>query len=341
MTSPAKGLSDEKAARMMAALREGRTLRSFGVKAPRLDAYFAAHPYYAREARPLIVANAKAARLRKGARLGSRTHCRFGHPFSGDNLFLTPEGWRRCRICTEKSHAENRRMSEQQARRVVEALHEGKTIADITKSGRPSYILNHRALLLFRQKHPKFERFVVRLSTANAKVHHAEAWARRAQILRAPNIAAHGGDIFSLIRSAVPETLPRQIRDDVIGSMALEVVEGKLKTGDIRRRVREFITEQYRQFSRFWTSIAGCPGIRGRNDGPWRHDQPRAVGLDAPKRPERESRVTIYRWPLLPAGAHQPAPRPCFCEVLNLQARAPPGRRRPPSSNADIASLRA
>jgi hypothetical protein len=38
------GLSDEKAARMMTALREGRTLRKFGVKAPRLDAYFEAHP---------------------------------------------------------------------------------------------------------------------------------------------------------------------------------------------------------------------------------------------------------------------------------------------------------
>jgi hypothetical protein len=38
------GLSDEKAARMMVALREGRTLRKFSVKAPRLEAYFKAHP---------------------------------------------------------------------------------------------------------------------------------------------------------------------------------------------------------------------------------------------------------------------------------------------------------
>jgi hypothetical protein len=142
-------------------------------------------------------------------------------------------------------------MSEQQARRVVEALHEGKTIANITKSGSPSYILNHRALLLFRQKHPKFERLVVRLSTANAKVHYAEAWARRAQILRAPSIAEHGADIFMLIRSAVPAYLPAQIRDDVIGAMALEIVEGKLRPTDIRRRVREYITSQYRQFSKF------------------------------------------------------------------------------------------
>jgi hypothetical protein len=227
------------------------TLRTFGVRAPRLEAYFKAHPEYAREALPLIEKNKAAALLRKGARLRDRTHCRYGHPLSGENLFVAPEGWRRCRICIDKSHAENRRMSEQQAREVVEALHEGKTIADITGGGRPTYIVNNRALLIFRRKHPKFERVVVRLSTANAKVHHAEASARRAQIFRAPAIAEHGADIFSLIRSAVPETLPPQIRDDVIGAMALEVVEGKLKTADICKRVREFITAQYRQFSRF------------------------------------------------------------------------------------------
>ena len=91
----------------------------------------------------------------------------------------------------------------------------------------------------------------MRLSTANAKVHHAEASARRAQILRAPTIAAQGADIFMLIRSAVPANLPVQIRDDVIGAMALQLVEGKLRPTDIRRRVREYVTAQYRQFSKF------------------------------------------------------------------------------------------
>jgi hypothetical protein len=33
--------------------------------------------------------------------------------------------------------------------------------------------------------------------------------------------------ILAQIRTAVPNTLPTQIRDDVIGSMALEIVEGK------------------------------------------------------------------------------------------------------------------
>src|SRR3984893_19137495 len=122
-----KGLSDEKAARMMAALREGRTLRTFGVRTQRLEAYFKTHPEYAQEALPLIEANTKAARLRKGARTRNQTHCRNGHPYSGENLVNSREG-RRCHICIEKSHAENRTMSEGQARRVIESIHAGGTI---------------------------------------------------------------------------------------------------------------------------------------------------------------------------------------------------------------------
>lgn len=247
------GLSNEKAARMLAALREGRTLRKFSVtgNSPRFLAYCETHPEYSREALPQIEANAKAAQFRKGSVLRGRTHCKFGHPLSGDNLFFHSKGWRCCRICDAKSHELNRRMSDQQARRVVDALNAGKTISNICKGGTDDYILNHRALLLFRQKHPKFDRFVIRLSTANAKDHHAEASARRAQVIRAPIIAAHGADIFTLIRSTVPASLPAQIRDDVIGVMALEIVEGKLRTTDIRRRVSEYVSAQYRQFSKF------------------------------------------------------------------------------------------
>jgi hypothetical protein len=50
-------LSDEKAARMMAELHAGVTLRKFGVKACRLEAYFKAHPEYAADAKPQIEAN--------------------------------------------------------------------------------------------------------------------------------------------------------------------------------------------------------------------------------------------------------------------------------------------
>jgi hypothetical protein len=133
---------------------------------------------------------------------------------------------------------------------VVDALNEGRTLSQITKTG-PSYILNATALILFRKKHPRFDRLIMQHSKANAIVHHAEAHARRAQAFRAPSTAQYGVDIFLLIRSAVPTTLPVQVRDDVIGAMALAVVEGKLRPSDIRRCVREYVTLQFRQFSKW------------------------------------------------------------------------------------------
>jgi hypothetical protein len=251
------GIPPDMAFEFMARLKAGSTVRKltvgekrFGpgmVSYDRFKKHCELNPIWAAEARKISDANG---RLGKGCRTRNLTHCPAGHPYSGENLFFSKEG-RRCRICYNRSHNENRTMSEVQARMVVGALREGKTIANITSAGKPSYILNHRALLLFRRKHPKFERLVLTLSSANAKVHRLEAGARRAQVLRAPSIAERGADIFAMIRAEVPINLPAQIRDDVIGTMALEVVEGKLRASDIRRRVHEYVSAQFRQFSKF------------------------------------------------------------------------------------------
>jgi hypothetical protein len=253
------GIPPAMADEFMQKLKAGSTIRKltgggkkFGpamVGYDRFKKHCELNPTWAAEARRISEVNG---RLGKGALKRNRTRCKNGHPLSGSNLYLAPGRWeRKCRICMKERDECKRRVSEQQAMLVVEALNDGKTISNITKPGTNTYILNHRALLLFRQKHPKFDRFVVRRSSANAKVHHAEGWARRAQILRAPAIAERGADIFRLIRAAVPAYLPAQIRDDVIGAMALEVVEGKLRPSDIRRRVGEYVTGQYRQFSKF------------------------------------------------------------------------------------------
>jgi hypothetical protein len=252
-------MTPAQATECMAALERGLTRRRISgggalgkpiVSGGKFEKHCATFPQWGARAKEL--AKAKSADSLKGSFRSTFTHCKYGHPFSGDNLYLAPgRKERKCLACLKRRGERERRVSEQQARRVVEALNEGKTISNITKSGTQFYILNHRALFLFRQKHPKFDQFVVSRSTANAKIHHAEATARRFRMLRAPNIAAHGEDIFAVIRSAVPANLLAQIRDDVIGAMALEIVEGKLRVADIRCRVHEYVTAQYRAFSKF------------------------------------------------------------------------------------------
>ena len=38
----------------------------------------------------------------------SKTHCPQGHPYSGDNLYKTPDGRRDCRICRRKADKKRR-----------------------------------------------------------------------------------------------------------------------------------------------------------------------------------------------------------------------------------------
>jgi hypothetical protein len=250
VTAP-KGLSDEKADRMMIALRSGQTLRLFAVKASRLEAYFKAHPDFALEARPLIEVNTNAAQCRKGARMRAKTHCNYGHLLSGDNLLRVNNGkWRRCRTCMKKCSEEGRLFNEDQARRVVAQLHEGRTIAEMTKAGSSTYVVNHRALLLFRRKQPKFDRLVLRLSAANAKIHYAAEYLRRRTSHRA-KLDARAADVFAMIRAAVPANFPRDAREEIIASMALAIIEGRLWQRDIGQRVGEFIKAHYRMFSNF------------------------------------------------------------------------------------------
>jgi HNH endonuclease len=43
----------------------------------------------------------------------NKTHCPSGHPYSGDNLYVTPQGERKCRVCSYKhASAAHRRARE-------------------------------------------------------------------------------------------------------------------------------------------------------------------------------------------------------------------------------------
>jgi hypothetical protein len=119
-----KGLSDEKATRMLAALRNGETLTAFGVRAHRLEAYFEAHPEYAREARLLIEANARAATARKGQTYRRTTHCKYGHELSGSNLYFERNGrTRRFKICLNQRTSNPPLPTQEQINRVTAALY--------------------------------------------------------------------------------------------------------------------------------------------------------------------------------------------------------------------------
>jgi hypothetical protein len=243
------GLTDEKAARMMAALREGRTLRTFGVRAPRLQAYFDSHSDYACEALPLIAANVMAARLRKGAHHRDMTHCRRGHPFSGTNLHYLQSGRRICQTCQKRRHAAPLPPTEQQIQEVTAALNAGKTLSLIchgrigTQLGYPR-IVSFRKLKLYRSLNPAFNRFVISATANNngnaqQRLHHPER--ARAEILQAQN-----NDYYRII-AMMPSNLPIDVRDDVVQSIFVALLDGSLQRDLVGARIRQFLREYNRQ----------------------------------------------------------------------------------------------
>jgi hypothetical protein len=260
------GIPPKMAVEFMEKLKAGSTIRKLTgggklgppmVSSGRFKKYCELNPIWAAEAWRISDANG---RLQKGARVRNKTHCRNGHAFSGDNLYVSPDGKeRRCWTCMKHNSQFGRRMSEDQARKTIDALKAGAIISDVIKAGAPSYVITHRALQIFRDKNPKFDRLVATLSDANKERRRAEVRERSILIRRSPISASAGADFFQLARNAVPSSLPRQVRVDVIGSMALDLAEGKLQPDDMRRRVREYITAHFRMFSKFGPRSLDAP----------------------------------------------------------------------------------
>jgi len=174
-TQALPGLSDEKAARMLVAMREGRTLRKFSItrNCPRFKTYCEAHPGYAREALPLAAANQKAADRRKGElkrRMASVVCLKGLHPMSKDNVSI--HKGRRCCIACRRIAAANPSMTSMTpdvVEKIKNALQDSATIGQICQ-GKPvgggkrdSKLILVRAKVLYRyrQLNPEFDRFVV------------------------------------------------------------------------------------------------------------------------------------------------------------------------------------
>ena len=242
MLGTPKGLSDEKAARMMVALREGRTLRTFGVKSPRLEAYFNAHPEFAQEALPLIEENKRAARLRKGARLREQTHCKHGHLLSGVNISFEPNGRRKCLTCVDRRNLAPRPPTQQQIEQVTAALNAGKPLRLICQGmvgaqrAQPR-IVSFRKLGLYRRLNPTFDQCVVSATADNNRKGQQRRF--RLHQERTDAIRSENNDYYNIL-GILPRNLPPDVRDDIAQSIMVALLEGSLQRDQVSVRVQQF-----------------------------------------------------------------------------------------------------
>jgi hypothetical protein len=251
MLGTPKGLSEEKAARMMAALRGGGTLNKFGVKARRLEAYFNAHAEYALEARPLIEANAKAAQLRKAAGRRSRTHCSRGHLFTLETTRYRKDQndpRRECKICERKRALHGNTIKPGSTEQVRALLKKNARISSFTAAGHGGYVMSHRTFKRLRQEDSEIDMLA---SSVIERAQHFRLVRYRNQITRDQN-----NDYYK-VRAMLPLHFPD--KDDVVSAMFEDLLTGKLKHEDIRLRVQSYITAHNRMFPTKFAKFGNSP----------------------------------------------------------------------------------
>jgi hypothetical protein len=252
-TQAPPGLSEGKAARMMVALRGGGTLNKFGARAPRLEAYFLAHPEYAREARPLIEANAKAAHLRKGAHMRELTHCKHGHSLADAYVVHQRNGYikRNCRTCW-KMCADRAVISPEVAKKVEALLRRGAPISSFTTAKSKSYLVRHNTFTRYRLENPQInELFLQNQKSANSR-------GQVLRYLRAKNVVKREeNNDYHKLRAMLPPHFPD--KDDVVSAIFEDLLTGKLKHEDIKARVQAYITAHNRMFPTKYAKFGNSP----------------------------------------------------------------------------------
>lgn len=260
----------------MEALRSGLTLRritgggSLGrmiVSLTKFKAHCAAYPLWADEAMRLARANAKAADYGKGHKR-NLTHCKAGHPLSGENLYIAPgRRERKCMACTKLRYSTPLPPTEEQIQRATELLNGGGSL-NLVCTGKvagklvQAPLFSYRKLKFYRARNAAFDLLVKSATAGSNSRAQLRRWnigpGRSKRIIvpraltREPTltgiIAGPSHEIFTVVDRAVPRTLDFETRKEVMSEMMLAILEGKLTLEEAPLRYREFLRITNRMF---------------------------------------------------------------------------------------------
>jgi hypothetical protein len=254
MATTAKGLTDEKASRMMEALRRGETLRQFSVKRTVLEAYFDANQRYAAEARPLIEGNLKAIYLRRCSCRSDKTHCINGHSFAVHGRITTFKTWahRQCRACELMRNKRGGTVKADVIEKVRARLAAKASLSSFTTGGKSGYLVKFSTLARYRRENPDFDRLVVDIT----KDSNRRAQQRRRYKIKTDAVREQNNDYFK-VRAMVPATNPH--RDDIVNRIFEDLLSGFLKREDVSSRIKVYITEMNRLYPTKYAKFGDSP----------------------------------------------------------------------------------
>jgi len=260
-----KGLSDEKAGRMLAAFRSGKTMRAFNVGAARFKAYCDGHPDWAAEALPLLEANRKSSDERKAEFFRSKTHCKRGHTLADAHVYIN-KGYRNraCVHCRALRSKEILTMTAEMTAKVKLALLNGATINQIIH-GQPAgggkrdprlRIVDSQRLAGARRLDPELNSFIAEAVANNGsrgqQLRYAKARARSQSAAR----REEANDYYKIL-AMLPANFPD--RDDVVSRIFEGLLDGSLRREDVRSRVKFYIAEHNRMFPTKFAKFGDSP----------------------------------------------------------------------------------
>lgn len=247
-------ITDKTAARLMAELRAGKTLREIGVKAASLNLYFQSHCSFAQEARPLLATNAETARKRRGAHHRIKTHCKFGHPFAVHQRLNFDKGSiiRKCNMCHFLRYKEGGLVKPDVLKKVKAELERGATIGSLTTAGGPTRLLAHHALKRARREDPEFDRFVFERTKDNIRRGQKLRWQRARN-----SIVRDQQNDYYKIRAMLPAAMPD--RDDVVSAIFEDLLTGALRREDVRARIKSYVASHNRMFPTKYAKFGDSP----------------------------------------------------------------------------------
>ncbi|WP_157791061.1 hypothetical protein [Bradyrhizobium elkanii] len=259
-----KGLTEEKAARILSGLKEGQTLRLFWVRPDRFKDYCNKHPEYACEALPLVEANAIAAQRRKGAFLGSMTHCKKGHSLADARVSTRSNGYtmRACRTCQAIRAKEAKPLPAAQLIAVKAALSKGHSIADITGAhpgiAKRLNIVNPARFYNARKFDPEFDRFVLASIRGANSIGKSQKlrWSRQKAQATSAQRREEANDYYNIL-AMLPANFPD--KDDVVSRIFESILDGSLRREDVRARVKFYIAEHNRMFPTKFAKFGDSP----------------------------------------------------------------------------------
>lgn len=285
-----KPIDAVKAHRILAALREGKTLAiicSGKVNGKRVSSeilttytrfreYCDANPTYAKVARPLLDANYKASNARKGRPL---THCKRGHLLSGDNLAYKKDCkngkvYRYCIACHNYRGEHGAVMKPDQVRRVKAAVLAGLNITEITKGiGQQKGIVNFATLKRYRVDHPEFDRFIIEnardlLSRArltkflivptNAGFSYSAPNFQKPVRKEVPPFLFQDGDL-EWVSSLIPRGLPSFVRDEIVQNAFAKLCERAVSRDEVPATVKRLVKDQAKLFPTMFRKFGDSP----------------------------------------------------------------------------------